>query len=121
MVVYAFRGGVLELTSSGPYASEEWDAVFDAVRADPAVPDGAPLIIDSRELQVKMSAIRLIDRITNLRHRLGPKMGTACAMVVSPENALLSHQFRHFAEDSIDLRVGVFANMDDARKWIDPH
>src|SRR5436190_17324717 len=121
MVKYAMISrDVVQLTSSGTYAPGEWDSVLDAVRNDPAVPDGARLIIDSRQLDVRMSSVQLIDRIKNLARRLGPKMGTACAMVVSPENAVLSFQFRDFAEGLIALRIGVFTEMEDAKRWLTP-
>ena len=118
MVMYTIQEGVLEITGSGAYASAEWDAVLEAVRNDPFAPDGAPLIIDSRAMQIAMSSVRLIDRIRNLRARLGPKMGSACAMVVSPENVFISQQFQSFSEELINLRVGIFTDKSEARRWL---
>lgn len=92
--------------------------MFDSVRNDPAVSDGSPAILDIRELQVELSAIALITRIQNFRDRLGPKMGRTCAIVISPDNRFLSRSFQHYAQELIDLRVGIFSDMDEARRWL---
>lgn len=117
MVEYTIGDRVLEIKGSGIYAPGEWDAAFDAVRNDPAVPDHAFLIIDIRESPIELSTVRLMDRIRNLRDRLGPKIGEACAMVITPKNMLLSHQFQHFSEQMIQLRVGIFTDIAEARRW----
>ena|SRR5258706_11616204 len=118
MVGYQLRGGVVEITGAKVYSAAEWDTVFNDVRNDPAVPDAALFIIDTREVQVDMSSVRMIDRVRNLRDRLGSKLGPKCALVMSGQNALMARQFQYFAEGTIHLRVGIFTDPIAAGGWL---
>jgi hypothetical protein len=118
MVEYHVEGSVATIVGSGQYVPGEWDAVYDAVQRDAAVPEGASFIIDTRELNIVMPSVRMIDRVRNMRDRLGRKLGSACALVMSRENALTSDQFQHYAQQEINLRVGIFSEPSAAKRWL---
>jgi hypothetical protein len=118
MVRYSVSGGVVTIEGSGTYEAAEWNAVYEAIRSDASVPDGARFVIDSRGTQVDFTSIRMIDRVRNLRVKLGTKLGRACALVMRPENLFSSRQFQYYAQQEIDLRVGMFTDMSEAKRWL---
>jgi hypothetical protein len=120
MVIYCLEGSILIVTGSGAYRTQEWDAVFATVARDSAVPEKAPLLLDIRDLQVEISALRLTERTENLRVKLGVKLGAACAVVASPRSEFVARQFRITAE-TVGLRVGSFAHPDEAMQWLAVH
>jgi hypothetical protein len=90
------------------------------VRADARVPDSARVLLDVREVDVGMSEAVVTERLRVLLDQLGPKIGTLCAMIVSPALADQSRLFQS-AGIGVGLRIGLFSDEPSARHWLSTH
>src|SRR5258707_8998765 len=86
MVGYRMAGPILMISGSGLYKPEEWDAMFDQVANDPAVPQSALLLLDVRASKIELSSLAVKERTENLRAKLGAKLGGAWAILASPQS-----------------------------------
>ena len=120
MLSYETDGSILTLRASGTTTRGEREPVFDAVRADAGVPNGALLLLDVREVDVWMSEYVVIERLRVLLDQLGPKLGPACAMIITPR---VADQARIFQAEGAGfaLRVGLFSDEQSARKWLNAY
>ena len=92
--------------------------MYAAVRADAAVPDGALLLLDQREIDVAMMRGHLVvERLRVLFDQLGPKLGPMCALIFAPGLAEQAHVFQTEAV-GFGLRVEVFSDEPSARQWL---
>ena len=89
--------------------------MFDAVRADERVRSAALILIDTRGVDVGMSEHVVVERLRVLVNQLGPKVGPACALIVSPG---VAEQARVFQTEAMGfgLRVGLFSDEPSARE-----
>ena len=117
MVSYEFDGSILTFRASGTTTRDQREPVFAAVRADARVPNGALVLLDVREVDVGMSAPVVVERLRVLLDQLGPKLGSACALIVNPE---LADQAGIFQTEAIGigLRVKLFSDERIARRWL---
>jgi hypothetical protein len=114
---YRIDGAILILTASrGPQPQE----VFDAVHADPRVPQGALVLIDARGADPAHSEMEVRERARVLISQLGSKVGSVCAVIVAPELALDAHLFQVFGS-GLGLRVGLFPDEATARQWLEAY
>jgi hypothetical protein len=118
LLSYEIDGSILTLRASGTTTREQREPVFAAVRADERVPDGARVLLDMREVDVGMSMPIVVERLRVLLDLLGPKLGTTCALVMTPG---LSDQASLFQTEAISfgLRVRLFSEVRLARRWLD--
>ena len=116
MLSHRIRGRLLTLTVKGRYSPDERDAFLDTIGADPAVPSRAVLMIDIRELEFNPA---VGDGLRALIARIGPKLGTVCAVVASDARWKLAQEFQR-AASSQQLRVVVFRDEASARDWLAP-
>jgi hypothetical protein len=115
---YEIDGSVLTLRAAGTPTLKERKPVYDAVRADAAVPKGARLLLDIRDIDVAMySEHAVVERFRVLIDHLGPKLGSVCAMIVPPG---LTDQVRFVQEagSGVGLQVFVFTDEPSARDWL---
>ena len=75
MVSYEIDGSILTITASGTTTREERKPVFDAVRADARVPNGALVLLDVREVDVGMSKPVVVERLRVLPRPIGIEVG----------------------------------------------
>lgn len=120
MFSYRSDGQFVVLTSSGINTAGERQAVFDAIRSDPTVPDGANLIIDIRNYEARLTQAELQDRVRTLLDTLGGKIGIACAVIVRDATQPVALSFQLVAAN-MNFRVGVFRDEESARKWLAPY
>ena len=115
---YEIAGSILTLRASGTPTLKERKPVYDAVRADAAVPNGARLLLDIREIDSAMySEHAVVERLRVLIDQLGPKLGSLCAMVVSPSPMNQAHIMEE-AGNGVGLRVALFTDEPSAREWL---
>ena len=121
MVSYEIDGSILILRASGTTTRDQRVPVLDAVRADARVPNGALLMIDVREVDVGMSKPVVVERLRLLFDLLGPKLGPACALIVTP--GLGGDQASIFQAEAagFGLRVELFSDERTARQWLKAH
>lgn len=115
---YEIAGSILTLRASGTPTQKERKPVYDAVRTDAAVPNGARLLLDIRKIDAVMySEHAAVERLRVLIDALGPKLGPVCAMVVAPS---LMNQGRLIQEagSGVGLRVALFTDEPSARHWL---
>jgi hypothetical protein len=117
MLSYEIDGSVLILRASGTTTHAQREPVFAAVRADARVANDTPVLLDVREVDVGMNKHVVIERLRVLLDLLGPKLGPACALIVTPE---LGDQSRIFETEAIGfgLRVRLFTDEQTARQWL---
>jgi hypothetical protein len=117
MLSYEIDGSVLILRASGTTTRDQREPVFAAVRADVCVPNGAPVLLDVREVDVGMSKHVVVERLRVLLDLLGPKLGAACALLVTRE---LGDQSRIFETEAagFGLRAKLFTDERTARQWL---
>jgi hypothetical protein len=117
MLSYEIDGSILIFRASGTTTREQREPVFAAVRADARVPNGMLVLLDVREVDVGMSKHVVVERLRVLLDLLGPKLGPACALIVTPE---LGDQSRIFETEAtgFGLRVELFTDERTARQWL---
>ena len=116
-LVYRVDDGILVLTAVGSPSSAGRRATFEKLRADPDVPDGAPLLLDTRRLTAVMTGLDGERRLSDLLAGLGPKMGARCAVLESGANPAAIHFFQA-AGGAYGVRVELFDNETAARLWL---
>ena len=114
---YRVDDGILVLTAVGSPSSADRRATFEKLRADPNVPDGALLLLDTRRLTAVMTGLDGERRLSDLLAGLGPKMGARCAVLASGANPMAIHFFQA-AGGAYGVRVGLFDNETAARLWL---
>jgi hypothetical protein len=92
--MYRVDDGILVLTAVGSPSSSVRRATFEKLRADPQVPDGALLLLDTRRLTDVMSSLEGERRLSELLTGLGPKMGGRCAVLASGANPAATNFFQ---------------------------
>lgn len=114
---YEIDGSILTFRASGTTTRDQREPVFAAVRADARVPNGALILLDVREVDVGMSMPVVVERLRVLLDLLGPKLGTTCAVVITPE---LGDQASLFQTEAtgFGLRVKLFSDERIARRWL---
>jgi hypothetical protein len=120
MVSYEIDDSILIFRASGTTTSDQREPVFAAVRADARVPNGALLLLDVREVDVGMSMPVVVERLRVLLDLLGPKLGLACAVIVTPEHGDQARIFQTEAT-AFGLRVKLFDDERSARRWLNTH
>jgi len=115
---YEIAGSILTLRASGTPTLKERQPVYDAVRADAAVPNGAQLLLDIREIDAAMySEHAVVERLRVLIDQLGPKLGSVCAMLISP-SLMTQGRIMQEAGSGVGLRVFLFTDEPSARHWL---
>jgi hypothetical protein len=118
---YAIRDRYIELTAAGFVSADEAAALFQAVRADPNVPDGLPWLMDLRQYdQTSMTADELQPRVLRMLGILGPKIGAYWAIVIDSqvEHVVKARLLQHLVRGD-DATVMLFREMDEARDWLE--
>lgn len=93
--------------------------LFAALRSDRKIPDGASLIIDIREYEVRPTQAELQDRVRAMLEALAGKVGAACAVLVGDTSLRIGLNVQ-LAAGNMNFRVGVFHGEAAARKWLAP-
>jgi hypothetical protein len=116
-LVYHVDDGFMVITAVGSPSPVDRRTTFEAIRADPHVPDGSLLLLDTRRLTDVMTDLEGERRMSELLAGLGPKMGTRCAVLASGANPVATHFFQA-AGGAYGVRVGLFDNETAARLWL---
>jgi hypothetical protein len=114
LLSYEVDGSILIVRASGTTTNDEREAVSDAVRADERVRNGAPLLLDAREVDGIGDRQAVVERLRSLLQHLGPKLGQVCALLVTPKVRDQADTFKTEAV-RIGLRVELFADEAAAR------
>ncbi len=116
-LIYRIDDGFLVLTAVGSPSAVDRRATFEKLRADPKVPDGSPMMLDTRLLTAVMTSLDGERRFSELLAALGPKMGTRCAVLASGANPAAT-QFFQATGGAYGVRVRLFDNETAARLWL---
>jgi hypothetical protein len=117
MFSYKPGGAFVTLKSDGKADARQRQAVYDAMRSDPRVPDGTSLILDLRLAVIQLTQSELVDRVRALFATLGPTLGSACAVIVKDKSLRFGLNLQTIA-GNMNFRVGIFHDEDGARKWL---
>jgi len=116
-LIYRIDDGFLVLTAVGSPSAADRRATFAKLRADPKVPDGSPLMLDTRRLTAVMTSLDGERRLSDLLAGLGPKMGSRCAVLASGANPK-AVDFFQTAGGAYGVRIALFDNETAARLWL---
>jgi len=119
MITYAVDGRFITLTTTGKTMASERQAIYESIRSDPKVPDGAFLVIDIRKYEILLTQLELQNRVRALLEGLSSKIGTSCAIIVGDASLRVGLSFQLVAANS-NFRVGVFHDEASARNWLIP-
>ncbi|HET9343572.1 MAG TPA: hypothetical protein VFO25_11730 [Candidatus Eremiobacteraceae bacterium] len=119
MISYRVDGQFVILTTDGKSDERERANVFEALRVDPKVPDGAFLIIHIRDYVVRLTQAELESRVRSMVEALAPKIGVASAVLVGDASLRIGLGLQLVA-GNMNFRVGVFHDEASARKWLAP-
>jgi hypothetical protein len=114
---YKTDGQILTFIVTGRATSQQRAEVFSSIRADPDVPNGAPLLLDVRAVSWSMEERTMWTLFRMFRAELGAKLSLACA-VLSATAHRPEHRWFQEAADESGLRVGIFDDEADARVWL---
>lgn len=116
MFSYKADGSFVTLTTDGKSTTDERQAVFDAIRIDPNVRNGAHLIIDLRKYEARLTQPEIQNRVRALLATLGTKLDSACAVIVRDASLRFGMNFQMVAAN-LNFKVAVFQDESAARKW----
>lgn len=119
MISYKVDGQFVILTANGKANERERSQLFEALRADPNVPDGAYLIIDIRDYEIRLTQAELEARVRAMVEALASKIGVASAVLVGDSSLRIGLGLQLVA-GNMNFRVGVFHDEASARKWLAP-
>jgi hypothetical protein len=120
LLSYEVDGSILIVRASGTTTADERQSVSNAVRADERIPNGAPLLLDAREVDVIAGKQVMVERLRGLLHHLGPKLGQVCALLVTQRVREQADIFQRVAV-GIGLRVELFGDEPAARRWLNTY
>ena len=117
MLSYSIEGNILRLVVYGDVSLAERRSVYDAVRADPKVPDGCFLLVDARDATVTFKDATIDVRVQALIDGLGSKFGRTCAFVEPADDLLYGKAFQR-AGAKLGVRIGLFGDEEAALRWL---
>jgi hypothetical protein len=114
---YRTDGQFVEISLGARYETTELRTLFETIRDDPRVPDGALLLFDASSRTQVMSEhlarARLEMYLDILRGRAAP----AFAAIVSSASALSGQTVQREAA-AAGVRVALFLDSQSARRWL---
>ncbi|HET9342195.1 MAG TPA: hypothetical protein VFO25_04725 [Candidatus Eremiobacteraceae bacterium] len=117
MLSYTIDGKILRLIVSGDVTLAERRSVYDAVRADPEVPDHFVLVVDARDSSVTFRDATIDVRVRALVEGLGDKFGGTCAFIEPAGDPLYGKAFQR-AGGRYGVRIGLFDDEESALRWL---
>ncbi len=117
MLTYEMDGRILTIIATGTTSREERQAFYRDAGSDARVPDRALLLIDARRADPATGVHDLQLRAQLIAEGLGPKLGPLCA-VIAPPRLTSDAAFFQAAVGQLGLRVGIFNDEPEARKWL---
>ena len=120
MFHYAVDQTCLTLTAEGFIGADEAASAFNAIRNDPAVPEGLPWLMDLRQYdQSSMPIDELQGRVLKMFQILGPKLGKFWAIVLDDqvEHLVKGRLVQHLVQGD-DATVMLFRSVAEARDWL---
>ena len=118
MLSFSIDGSILMIVGTGTTSVAERTAFYAALREDPSVPERALLLLDARRADTAKDVRELEERTHLIAHLLGPKMGPFCA-VIAPPRMTVDAVFFQAAGGELGIRVAIFNDEPDARKWLE--
>jgi len=103
-------GRVIYMTIREPYSEQEAMAFLEALARNPAVPDSALLLIDTRAFTRDFPEIDM--------GLLGAKLGPCCALVIGGHQADDARDFGSRVQHDGGPAVAVFQDLAAAYDWI---
>jgi hypothetical protein len=118
-VTHQIDSGLIRTKCTGTVTFEEVMAHFDALETDPALPDGADVLLDLGEMVSLPESEQLRSVAERVRRLLGRVRWGACA-IVARQDALfgMSRMFEIFSQNSFTA-TRVFRERREAEAWLD--
>ena len=117
MLPYRIDGQFVEISLGARYTVTELRALFEAIRDDPGVPDGALLVFDASARTQVLSEDAVRARLRMLFDTLRSRVAPAIALIVSSASAVTGQTAQREASAS-GVRVGLFLDTESARRWL---
>ena len=110
MISCSTGGRVIYMTIREPFSPEEAVSFLSALSRNPAVPDSALLLIDTRSFSRDFPEIEM--------GLLGPKLGPCCALVIGDHQAGDAETFGSRVQRGGGPAVEIFQDLAAAYDWI---
>jgi len=117
MLSYSVDGRILTVVATGTTPGADRRQFYAGIEADARVPLGALLLVDARRADPVEDVHELEERAHLIASLLGPKMGPVCA-IIAPPRLLTDANFFQAASGQLGIRVGIFNDEPDARRWL---
>ena len=117
VLAYVINGVFVEVVLPDAYTLQELRALYRAVLDDPALPQRALMLFDARQRVSQVSFEERRARTAAFLEILPPRIPPVCAMVATPQAALTA-KAAQLEAGVTGLRVGIFSDMDSARRWL---
>ncbi|HEX5071499.1 MAG TPA: hypothetical protein VFV78_14890 [Vicinamibacterales bacterium] len=120
-MTYRVTPRYLELTAAGFGSAEDALAAFRAIRADEAVPEGLPWLMDLRQYDHRsITPEDMPARVQAMFDTLGSKLGQFWAVVIDAqiEHLTLGRLLQRLVNDR-DATVMLFPDVAEAREWLE--
>jgi hypothetical protein len=115
---YRIDGRFVEIDLGERYTATELRDLFELIRSDQTVPDGALLLFEASARTQVLSEDDVRQRLRMLIDLLGSRVAPAFAAVVSSASALTGQVAQREAP-AMGLRCGLFVDAERARRWLD--
>jgi hypothetical protein len=117
MLTYQIDGPILTLTLKGTPHELQRSMTYAEIAGDARVPPGVLVMVDIRRADPIDDPAEVDRRARTLVERLGPKLGSACAVIVPPRLATIAEHFQSMSTE-LGLRIALFRDEPDARRWL---
>ena len=117
VLTYRTDGQFVEIDFGASYETTELRTLFETIRDDPGVPDGALLLFDARSRTQVLSEDLVRARLEIYSDILRARVAPVFAAIVSSATVVSGQTVQREAAAS-GIRVALFLDSQSARRWL---
>jgi hypothetical protein len=117
VIPYRINGSFVEIEMPRTYPTPVLRELYQTLLSDPAVPQGALLLVDLSHRTEMPWTGEVQARLKMFFELLFPKFLPVCAVVISPQTVLPLQTAQQLARVA-GLRMGIFPDLHSARRWL---
>jgi hypothetical protein len=120
-ITFCEDASLFSVRASGCATVAGFEAYLEETLEHPSWRPGMNLLADLRELDTRDLSGDDVRTVAALYRRASERLGNGrCAVVIStPASFGLARMWELYSKDAINLRVGVFRSIDEAREWLE--
>ena len=112
--------GRFTVTTTGQGSAKGIIAFLDAIVSHPLWQPGNTILLDHRKLNIANITVEGIERVSHHFQKIGPQLGSGkIALVMKKDIDFgIARAWELTTEEDVDMQIGVYRSMDDARMWL---